>query len=633
MKKKKVVIKAGEIAAIIAGCFLLIEALGSLAVNYTLLHGRIFEEAMDAVPEELVAYIHIDDYRVNLLSQSASIYGIRVKDQQQRDMLQVESVKAEIAFWPLLKGQVVLSAGEIDQLKALIVKPSKEEEANYQFIIDAFRKEAAKRKRKKGKDTSSSNRFHIDLRSAELSEADLRYNDYAIHLKRAKYIHKPQIGLHIAILEDGLASWEATTKKGKTTHQVDFGTVMASMKRDGTKQLNLRDFRYRSDNHLPRKNHDRPKRGFFDVGHLDVTSSMDFLINHVSKDSLNLTLTRGTAKDSITGFNLVKMNMHIAANKQKISVKDVFLKQTNTVIKVPSGEITLPNKEKGTRLRYAAPEVTGKTILQDIARPFAPVLRKFTIPLRFRTRLSGTDEAMEFRRIRVMTDDNKFNVAGTGLLRDMNDKEKMTLHFDISDMTAKPGIKDKIINQFAGKKFMMRQLYTLGTLRYHGSFDIIYRKELFRGFLNTEVGNIDFHFGIDENTKYLSGAVKTSDVNLGELVEIEELGTIDCEASFEFDLSKARTAEVRKKVGGKLPIGKVSASINDCTYLTTHIRDLHANIVSDGALAQGDAELRGDHTALVVNFSFTNTEQMRKMKIKPSLKFYQMTKGAAQPAP
>ena len=62
-------------------------------------------------------------------------------------------------------------------------------------------------------------------------------------------------------------------------------------------------------------------------------------------------------------------------------------------------------------------------------------------------------------------------------------------------MVAKPGIKDKLINQFPVKKFMMRQLFALGTLRYHGSFDILWKKEIFRGRLNTEVGNINFEFG------------------------------------------------------------------------------------------------------------------------------------------
>lgn len=47
----------------------------------------------------------------------------------------------------------------------------------------------------------------------------------------------------------------------------------------------------------------------------------------------------------------------------------------------------------------------------------------------------------------------------------MKNAKDLTLHFEVIDMVAKPGIKDKIINQFSVKKFMMRQLYALGTIR------------------------------------------------------------------------------------------------------------------------------------------------------------------------
>lgn len=201
----------------------------------------------------------------------------------------------------------------------------------------------------------------------------------------------------------------------------------------------------------------------------------------------------------------------------------------------------------------------------------------------------------------------------------------MTLHFEVIDMVAKPGIKDKIINQFSVKKFMMRQLYALGTIRYHGNFDILWKKEQFRGKLNTEIGNVNFEFAIDNTEKYLTGTLNTNDVIMGQLFEVKDLGTIDCKADFKIDISKARTLKMRKQKGGKLPIGSIEAEVKDCVYKTSHIRDVYATISSDGALADGNVEVRGKHTALVVNFSLTNTEQMSKMKIKPGLKFREMT--------
>ncbi len=619
------IIKVGKVAGIVIASIIFILVTISLVINYTSIQDKIISEAKKSLPEELKPVVNIDKFRVNLLNLSATVYGIDVLDQKKRNMLHAESVEAQIKFWQLVRGRIVLKAGEIEGVKLLLLKPSKNTPANYQFVIDAFKNDAKKHKKKKVENVSEK-RFGVDVEHAELQNVNIRYNNYKIKLARAKYI-KNRIGNYVAILEDGNAIWEGKTKKGKVTNQVGFDDITGTFKQSGEKVIHLKKLTYKTDNHKPRKNRDKPKRGFFDIGHLDFVSDLELVINHINKDSVNFTVKKGEIKDSITGFNFTAVNMEIAANKKRIQLKDVYLKQTNTYIKVPLGEILLPDKEKGTGLRYYARTVSGKAILQDIARPFAPVLKKFTMPLRFKLRFSGTDQAMEFRQIRVGTDDKKLSIAGTGLLRNLKQKEDLMLHFEISDMVVKPGIKDKIINQFSGKKFMMRQLFTLGTLRYHGDFDILWKKEIFRGLLNTEVGNLKFQFAIDNKEKYLSGNVNTNDVKLGELFEIKGLGPIDCTADFKIDISKARTAILRKKVGGKLPIGEIKAQINDCSFKDSHFRNVFAYIKSDGALANGDVELRGNHAALVVNFTFTNTDQMsKKLKIKPGIKFREAAK-------
>ena len=263
-------------------------------------------------------------------------------------------------------------------------------------------------------------------------------------------------------------------------------------------------------------------------------------------------------------------------------------------------------------------------MLKDISKPFAPVLKKFSIPLNLRVNLSGTNKGMTFRGIYVDTDDKKFVVNATGIMRNLDKGRDFALHFDVHDMVAKPGIKDKIINQFTVKKYMMYQVYALGVIKYHGSFDILWRKEQFRGVLNTEKGDIDFDFQLDGNTHYLTGNANTDMLKLGELFELKRIGNIDCSATFSIDYSKKRTAEIRKEKGGKLPIGKVTADIRKVEYRKLPLKNILANIDSDGAVADGNITLKGSLTDLMVEFSFTNTTEMHKMKVKPKLKFRNM---------
>ena len=609
---------AGYTLAAFVGLLLII----TLIINFGPVQSKIVRKATEALQERIPTKVHIDKIQINLFSQAVSLHDVEVEDLQHRKMLQLDEVNADFKFLPLFRGKIVLKGGEANGLKALIVKPSKEEPANYQFLIDAFKKGNKGETKKKAK-KDSVKRFTVDLSHIKLSDINVKYNDYDIQLEHGSYT-KEFNGNHFVILQNGQAKWDATTKKGREARTAGIGLLTAVLTDTGEKLLTLRGFKYQTNNHKPRKNAHKPKRGFFDMGHLDITADLKVSLNHISKDSINATITKGSAYDSIMGMDLKDLRFNIAANKRQAHITALSVLQKSTSIRVPEADINFPDKERGSGLTYVAKNVTGKAFLTDISRPFAPVLSNFKIPLILNLRLTGTANTMEFRNVRVYTEDRKFVCASTGVMRNMNDAQKLTLHFEVIDMVAKPGIKDKIINQFPVKKFMMRQLYALGTIRYHGNFDILWKKEIFRGRLNTEVGNINFEFGIDNSEKYLTGTVSTNDVIMGKLFEIKNLGAIDCKADFKIDISKARTLKMRQQKGGKLPIGSVTAQINDCVYKTSHFRNLYATINSDGAMAEGNAELRGKHTALVVNFSLTNTEQMSKIKIKPGLKFREM---------
>ena len=609
---------AGYTLAAFVGLLLIV----TLIINFGPVQSKIVRKATEALQERIPTKVHIDKIQINLFSQAVSLHDVEVEDLQHRKMLQLDEVNADFKFLPLFRGKIVLKGGEANGLKALIVKPSKEEPANYQFLIDAFKKGNKGETKKKAK-KDSVKRFTVDLSHIKFSDINVKYNDYDIQLEHGSYT-KEFNGNHFVILKNGQAKWDATTKKGREARTAGIGLLTAVLTDTGEKLLTLRGFKYQTNNHKPRKNAHKPKRGFFDMGHLDITADLKVSLNHISKDSINATITKGSAYDSIMGMDLKDLRFNIAANKRQAHITALSVLQKSTSIRVPEADINFPDKERGSGLTYVAKNVTGKAFLTDISRPFAPVLSNFKIPLILNLRLTGTANTMEFRNVRVYTEDRKFVCASTGVMRNMNDAQKLTLHFEVIDMVAKPGIKDKIINQFPVKKFMMRQLYALGTIRYHGSFDILWKKEIFRGRLNTEVGNINFEFGIDNSEKYLTGTVSTNDVIMGKLFEIKNLGVIDCKADFNIDISKLRTLKMRQQKGGKLPIGSVTAQINDCVYKTSHFRNLYATINSDGAMAEGNAELRGKHTALVVNFSLTNTEQMSKIKIKPGLKFREM---------
>ena len=609
MKVRKALVCTLKVLGVVAVVLLLATVIIS---NSSYLQDKIIGLATDAIKKELNAEVQIGHVDINLLGQRASVSDVVLKDQQNRDMLSVKEIWGNLRLLPLLRGRVVLKEFSVSDVDVLVVQPE-EGPANYQFILDATKKDKKKKK---------SSVFQLDLRHALLKHLNVKYNDEQFQLEQA--IYSFWRGKHKLTAHHLQTDVTKHMKKDTIAWHFDTGMVTATVDDDGKKRVDIKGLRIISDNHKPRRNTNRPHRGAYDRGHLDITADMGIDILHYGKDTLSARLASCCISDSVTGIDFKDVTTDIAVCGKRVHLSDLMIQQASTKITVPEGEIVLPDKKKGTSLQYRADSITARVMLKDISQPFAPVLRKFSIPLNLRVSLRGTNKGMTFRGIHVDTDDKKFVVNATGIMRNLDKGRDFALHFDVHDMVAKPGIKDKIINQFTVKKYMMYQVYALGVIKYHGSFDILWRKEQFRGVLNTEKGDINFDFQLDGNTKYLTGNANTNMLKLGELFELKRIGDIDCSATFSIDYSKKRTAEIRKEKGGKLPIGKVTADIRKVEYRKLPLKNILANIDSDGAVADGNVTMKGSLTDLMLEFSFTNTTEMHKMKVKPKLKFRNM---------
>lgn len=600
-----------KILAVIIAILVLITV---IIANSSFVQNKLVGLVTDALSKELNTEVKIDHVKLNLLSMSASIEGIKLKDQQQRDMLKVGRIWGHMRVLALLRGEILLRKCEVDDINALLIKP-KDGPANYQFLLASTKKE------KQPKDSTKKSAFRFDLKDAVVNGIHVKYNDKEYDLSQAFYNHWR--GKHTITVHHLKADWQKQTKKALVKWHLDSGTLTASIpdKNKEKIRVDIKGLELKSDCDLPRRNTGKPHHGAFDDRHFNLQADLGIDVVNIGKDSTQLKLTNGCVKDTIAGIDLTELKSDITISGKHITLANAVVQQVTTRLDIPKGHILLPDKEKGTPLSYYADSIKGRVMLKDISQPFAPVLHKFSIPLNLSVNLDGNGDGMLFKDIHVNTDDNKLTINSMGMLRNLKDGHKLNLHFEVYEMVAKPGIKHKIINQFSVKKYMMTQIFAMGLIRYAGSFDILWKRQQFRGLLDTEKGDIDFNFELDGINKYVTGNVSTDSLKLGELFQLEKIGNIDCSASFKIDISKTRTAIMRKQKGGKLPIGHVDADIKKIGYRNINMKNIVANIESDGAIANGDVTLKGNLTDLVLQFSFTNTDEMHKMKIKPRLKF------------
>jgi len=548
---------------------------------------RLLRFATDLLQDKLETKVQIDSVSVNFGTLDVNLIGLDVEDRQQRPLLQTDRIAVSIDKKKLLTHRVEVESAHIDGLRAQVHTP-KDSAANYQFIIDAFKTDKTKTQEK----PKSKNQLVLDIHKLHLS------NIYVEH--------------------------HGVTKKGYN-QTTTFALTDLLLKSKGSKYAVVVDnLRFATDNHQSRKNTNRPKRGFFDAGHLDVTASMEMMVNHYGKDTVHVSLTKCMARDSITGFDVKDLHFDVGINKTTAYVSNLELQHLNTKLSFDSATIQLPSKKQGRKLEYATTMISGSTLLKDIARPFAPALSRFSIPLHFKVLMSGTDSTMHFRKAHVNTADQKLKVDANGDITHLQEKEKLFIRFNVSKMSTDATTAQKIINQFVVKKFMMRQLNNLGAIGYKGSFDVLYKMEKFRGVLSTSKGSLGFNLTLNEKTKYITGSVRTKGFRLGQVVEMKDIGDVGFGADFCFDYSKPRTARVRRLRGGKLPIGWVNVKGASASYKKIRMSDINATIKSDGVVAQGHIEQRKKLTDLLCDFTFNNTDSIHKMKIKPAMRLKNM---------
>ena len=171
-----------------------------------------------------------------------------------------------------------------------------------------------------------------------------------------------------------------------------------------------------------------------------------------------------------------------------------------------------------------------------------------------------------------------------------------------------------------GKRLMMKQLKNLGDISYTGDFAVLYKREEFEGTIRTAAGNLDFNFALDENNKYLSGTATTKGIHLGKVLEMKDVGDVALKADFKIDIDKQRTLQMRKKYGGKMPIGNVDAIVHHASYKGIKIKELLADIKSNGGQIEGSISQQNKGLDWACDFSISDIDKMSTLKVKPKVK-------------
>ena len=432
---------------LIALCMVLVVGMVFL-LNTDAFQNKLLKHATQLLSEKLQTRVEIDSVSIGLFSQDFHLYGLDVEDLQHRKMLQLDRLSVNVEWLPLLHNEVCITDASIDGVRAQLYKPRPDSAANFQFVIDAFKKDSTESRDQKPKEAQGKKeKLTLNLSKVSLTHIDVSFENQTYSLQSLLYKREGS-SKHTITITDVQRSWVSHTKKGDVDNRLKIDHLFCWG--DSTKgQAEIDGIHFMTDNHQPRKNKGKPKRGAFDVGHFDIEAALTADIHHFLNDSIVATIIQCRALDKDSGLKLKSLQAKAQFVRGTGRLSDVAIQLPNSQLKIADAMILLPNKKLNRPFKCSATPVTGRVILKDIARPFAPVLSGFTIPLLLRVDFSGDAEHLTFKNVSVTTPDKMLTINADGGITGLKDKHQLDVHFYVKKMTAQGGINASLASSLS----------------------------------------------------------------------------------------------------------------------------------------------------------------------------------------
>lgn len=462
----------------------------------------------------------------------------------------------------------------------------------------------------------SMEQLHVGIAPSDLLDRRVRVTDVELYGADAR-LWKDSLTNNFQFVIDAFKKKNKDTDKRKTRKP---GKLKLEV---DVKDVLLKNMHVRWDvRHKLRKNIVNPRRGAFDANHLDAMLNLKATVRQPDSQTYSVTLKELSASDKPSGLQVDELSARAIVSKEKIDVEGIMLNVMHSRVQMEPFTIDLKKKEIPRPFTLKA-----YVLLQDIARPFAPALSNFTTPLLLTTQVSGPLRSLNVEDILVQTPDGHLTLTARGCMDGLfGKKENMHLTFSDIDLNATHSMKEQIVMHFAKKMRlkMIRQMKAVGDIRFKGSLEVLYKKEIIAGRLSTRFGDVRTRFAIDGKTKYMTGYLETSSLEMGKLMNIKQLGPVKCHIDFHFNLSRKTPRPATALPHGRLPMGELTAKVYDARFSTIMAQEVDVVIHSDGSTANGYLKLPRVHDDIsLAQFRYVQTDTRQDI-------WFSLTRGAQQ---
>ncbi len=278
--------------------------------------------------------------------------------------------------------------------------------------------------------------------------------------------------------------------------------------------------------------------GKFNPNHVRLQNIIaNFSLKALQSDSINAAIKRFSVEEH-SGIEVKKLNMKLIANDKWMRIENFITELPGSTLQMDTIRLEFDSlgsfNHFADDVRFSFQTLPTHITLKDIS-PFAPVLSNFKEKIGLDLNVSGTLNQLLCSHLEIRAED-KFRLQGNGSLQDLSRPKDALLFGKISYLYASSeGIDFLVRNLSNGTGKIPPLLTRLGNVSFNGEVSGYFNDLVTYGLFRTDIGYVKTDVKLSSNKEQqrvaYSGTVKTTDFQLGHLLDNKELGLISLDLS------------------------------------------------------------------------------------------------------
>ena len=359
--------------------------------------------------------------------------------------------------------------------------------------------------------------------------------------------------------------------------------------------------------------------GKFNPKHIRLSNILaNISLKALQSDSINAAIKRMSIEEEHSGFELKKLSLKVVANDRKMRIENFAIDLPNTSLEADT--IRMEYDSLGAfgnfarDVRFSFHILPSEVVLRDLSA-FVPAFKPFKEKIKLEVETNGTINRLNCPQL-LISAGKHFLLKGDVSLQDLSHPQDAFIYGNLSNLYAdQEGIVFFVRNLSNDYKGVPPVLQHLGTVAFRGEISGYFTDLVTYGEVRTDIGSLktDIKLSSDKEKGYFSysGAIKTTEFSLGELLGNDKLGKV----TFNMDV---KGNHYEKKYPSILMKGLVaSIDYSDYTY---------ENITLDGEYKQGGFNgkiaLDDENVSLEMNGTINTATQVPTFNFRANLEHF-----------